>query len=48
MELFMLFLIVCFAVGLGSTPANRDRQVGIVASLVVLMTVLYYFVGQLI
>lgn len=48
MELFMLFLIVCFGVGLGTTPANRDRQVGIVAGMVVLMTVLYYFVGQLI
>lgn len=48
MELFMLFLLVCFAVGLGSSPANQKRQVGIVASMVVVMTVLYYFVGQLI
>lgn len=48
MELFMLFLIVCFAAGLGATPGKWERQVGILASMVVLMTVLYYFVGQLI
>ena len=48
MELFMLFLIVCFAAGLGTTPGKWERQVGILASMVVLMTVLYYFVGQLI
>lgn len=48
MELFLFFLITCFAVGLSATPGKWERQVGIVASMVVLMTVLYYFVGQLI
>jgi len=48
MELFLLFLVVCFVVGLGSTPAQLGKQLKLVASLVVVMTVLYYFVGQLI
>lgn len=48
MELFLLFLVICFVVGLGSTPAQLAKQVKLVASLVMVMTVLYYFVGQLI
>lgn len=48
MELFLLFLVICFVVGLGSTPAQLSKQVKLVTSLVIVMTVLYYFAGQLI
>jgi hypothetical protein len=48
MELFMLFLLVCFGIGMGAPEMSTRRQLWIVMITVLLMTTLYYLNDQLI
>ncbi len=48
MEIFMLFLLVCFGVGMGATEMSTRRQLWLVIVTVIVMTTLYYLFDQLI
>jgi len=48
MELFMIFLLVCFGVGMGASEMSTRRQLWIVITIVLLLTILYYLFEQLI
>ena len=48
MELFMVFLLVCFGVGMGAPGMSTRRQLWIIIISVLLMTTLYYLNADLI